>query len=89
MVAGTYTYDLAFDLMKNFTCVEGIVANRSRAGMYIICYSSIFGLIYTLIVWALTPTPEVKDEIHIAKLVEPDETEESHRGHRQTSGNLN
>ena len=75
--------------MKNFTCFEGIVANRSRAGMYIICYSSILGLIYTIIVWVLTPTPEVKDEIHIAKLIEPNETEESFRGQRHTSGILN
>ena len=89
MLAGTYTYDLAFDLMKSFTCVEGIVANRSRAGMYIICYSSVLGLFYTIIVQVLTPTPEVKDEIHIAKLVEPEETEESYRAQRQTSGILN
>ena len=59
MLAGTYTYDLAFDLMTYYTCVEGIVANRSRAGMCIICFSSIFGLIYTIIVALLTPTPEV------------------------------
>ena len=75
MLAGTYIYGLAFDLISNITCIEGIVDNRSRAGMYIICLSSILGLIYTIIVWVLTPTNEVKNQIHIARLVEPEETE--------------
>ena len=89
MLVGTYTYQLAFDLIKNITSFEGIVANRSRAGMYIICFSSILGLIYTIIIWVLTPKPEAKDQIHIAKLVEPEETEESYHEPRQTSGILN
>ena len=89
MLVGAYTYELAFDLIKNITSLEGIVANRSRAGMYIICFSSILGLIYTIIVWVQTPAPEVKDQIHIAKLVEPEETEESYHAPRHTSGNLN
>ncbi len=55
MTLGPQIYGFAIDIFPHFEIINGKKLNGSRIGMYILYWSSIFGVIFTLVLFKIIP----------------------------------